>query len=154
MSQAQLKQRQYPGQPHKSGEYLDESGVDQSRRIRYVRAESVHPLISDNGVARKSRQQTYCSPKCRARGHYTKNGRRRVFSDDLGGDSGLLTHPQIKHCDFNVLQWAKSGSSTRIVGPHRVVEAELFAGREWRDKISADGIRSQVSTLARRALVN
>ena len=71
MSQAQLKQRQYPGQPHKSGEYLDESGVDQSRRIRYVRAESVHPLISDNGVARKSRQQTYCSPKCRARGHYS-----------------------------------------------------------------------------------
>jgi hypothetical protein len=44
-------------------------------------------------------------------------------------------------------------SDTGIFGPRRVVEAELFAGREWRDEISADGVRSQVSMLSRRALL-
>ena len=105
-------------------------------------------------VARKSRQQTYCSPKCRARGHYKKNGRGRVFYGDWGRDSAFLTDPLIKDSDFNALQWSKSGSSTGIVGPQHVIQAEVFGSREWHEVISADGVRSQVSTLGRCALVN
>ena len=105
-------------------------------------------------VARKSRQQVYCSSKCRKRGAYAKNGRTAIYSADLDRGSGFGTHPRKNGNEFNTLQWAKSGSSTGIKGPRRVIDAELFDGREWRDEISADGIRSQVSTLARRALVN
>jgi len=105
-------------------------------------------------VARKSRQQVYCSSKCRKRGAYAKNGRTAIYSADLDRGSGLGTNPHENGNDFNALQWSKSGSSTGIVGPRLVIEAEVFAGREWHEVISADGVRSQVSTLARRALVN
>jgi hypothetical protein len=107
-------------------------------------------------VARKSRQQTYCSTRCRKRGAYAKNGRNgrtAIYSDGLGRDSGLGTDPHRKDNDFNALQWSKSGSSTGIHGARRVVEAELFAGREWREVTSSDGVRSQVGQLTARALL-
>jgi hypothetical protein len=118
------------------------------------RNEMVVCLGCERRVRRKSRQQVYCSSKCRKRGAYAKNGRAAIYSADLGHDTGLGTEPHKNGNEFNALQWSKSGSSTGIVGPRRVIEAEVFGSREWRDEISADGVRSQVSTLVRRALVN
>jgi hypothetical protein len=47
-----------------------------------------------------------------------------------------------------------AGRGSDIQGPRRVIAADVFACREWRETVSADGVRSQVSTLLRRALVN
>jgi hypothetical protein len=104
-------------------------------------------------VARKSRQQVYCSSKCRKRGAYAKNGRTAIYSDGLGHDSGLGTDPHRKDNDFNALQWSKSGSSAGILGQRRIIAAEVFAGREWQEAVSEDGVRYEVGWLRRRALL-
>ena len=44
-------------------------------------------------------------------------------------------------------------SSARIVGPRSVIHAEIIAGREWQEVVSADGVKSYVSRLGKRALV-
>jgi hypothetical protein len=108
----------------------------------------------DRRVARKSRQQLYCSSKCRKRAAYAKNGRTAIYSDGLGRDSGLGTNPHKNGNDFNALQWIESQSSMDIRGPARAIEIEVFGSHDWRDEISADGVRSQVSALTPRALVN
>lgn len=36
-----------------------------------------------------------------------------------------------------------------IIGPREVIQAEIIAGREWREVISADGVRCYVTALRR-----
>jgi hypothetical protein len=101
--------------------------------------------VCDKRVQRQARQQTYCSRKCRQRAHYDKSVAEGRFDPLLGKDTGLPTNPPQKSRNFSELQATKTGSSLRICGPARVIERELFAGRDWRVVTSADGVGCQVA---------
>jgi hypothetical protein len=105
--------------------------------------------VCDKREQRRARQQTYCSRKCRQRAHYDKSVAQGRFNPLLGKDTGLPTNPPKKMCNFNELQTAKTGSSLRICGPPWVTERELFAGRDWREATSTDGVVCLVASLRR-----
>jgi hypothetical protein len=82
----------------------------------------------------------------------------RVKIPAEGGGSGSVTNPHKISNENNILQWPKSRSSTcfkdGIVGPRRVIERAVIAGREWQEIVSSDGVKSYVSRLTRRALID
>ena len=102
--------------------------------------------VCEKRVQRQARQQTYCSRKCRQRAHYDKSVAEGRFDPLLGKDTGLPTNPPQKSRNFSALQTTKTGSSLRIYGPARVIERELFAGRDWRVVTSADGVVCHVAS--------
>jgi endogenous inhibitor of DNA gyrase (YacG/DUF329 family) len=95
------------------------------------------------------RRPSYCSARCRTR-NFGKGRSRKVF---LGGDTGAPTKHQKIYSNNNALQGAKIQSSTRIVGPTRVLAIEVF-GRAWRSRTSSGGVAIEVAQLRPRALVN
>ena len=101
-------------------------------------------------VARKSRQQRYCSDRCRDFARRENNARTAFKNPVVGQDTGKPTNPLKKTSDFNGLHGAKSGSSPRIHGPRRVVECELFAGLDWTAVVSPDGVVCMVAPRLRR----
>lgn len=108
----------------------------------------------DRIVKRRSRQQTFCSTRCRNKAHktpWTLKTPVRYHPSQEGTD------PHKSSNENNILQWPKSRSrlvpSDGIVGPRQVIGAEIIAGREWEDVVSSGGVKSYVSRLTRRALV-
>jgi hypothetical protein len=97
-------------------------------------------------VPRQARQQTYCSARCR------KSANQRSRKAFLGRDTGAPTNPPKKVNGFNTFGPSKSGSSIALQGPSRVLAAEVFNGRDWRQVVSLDGVVCQVGTLRQRAL--
>ena len=70
--------------------------------------------------------------------------------------SGRVTNPHKSSSKNNILQWPKTVSSlfcNGIIGPRAVIEAEVIAGHEWQEVISAGGVRSQQTIIRRPALV-
>jgi hypothetical protein len=100
-------------------------------------------------VTRHSRQQRYCSDRCRDFARRENKARTANKNSVLGEDTGKPTNPPKKLNGFNELQAAKSGSTPRIHAPRRVIERELFAGRDWREEVSPDGVTVQVAQLGR-----
>jgi phage FluMu protein Com len=99
-------------------------------------------------VARASRQQRFCSARCRKRHAYAENARTDVFVSALGQHSGSGTNPPKKSNGFNGVQAAKSGSNPPIYAPPWVIERELFAGRDWHEAVSPDGVVTKIARLA------
>jgi hypothetical protein len=93
-------------------------------------------------VARKARQQRFCSSRCR------DLGRKRSRKAFLGGDIGAPANRPKKANAFSGLPEAKSGSSPRIIGPRSIIEVEVFGRRAWRHVITGDGVQTQVCPLA------
>jgi hypothetical protein len=91
-------------------------------------------------VTRASRQQKYCSTRCRQQAHYGKLVAEGRFDPISGQDTALPTNPPKKSNGVNNLQGAKSGSTPDIYGPRDVIDAELFAGRDWTPIVSPDGV--------------
>jgi hypothetical protein len=121
---------------------------DGPRQERDSRREAtVRCPVCDKRVQRKARQQIYCSRKCRQQAHYGKLVAEGRFNPVLGKDTGLPTNPPRKSCNFSKLQATKTGSNLRICGPARVTERELFAGRDWREATSTDGVVCLVASL-------
>jgi hypothetical protein len=58
-----------------------------------------------------------------------------------------LATPKNMGSDFHYQRW-----SDGIVGPRKVVQAEVINGRNWEEVVSKSGVTSYVSYLARRAL--
>ena len=110
----------------------------------------VRCVVCGRVVARTSRQQKFCSVRCRQRNAYAENVRTGVFTDVLSQDTALPTKPTQKPNGFNDLRVAKLGSSSRIYGPGRVVEAELFTGMDWSPATSPNGVVCVVARLGRR----
>jgi hypothetical protein len=104
-------------------------------------------------VERKSRQQRHCSRRCRQKANYAQKVRRGVFSTPTTPDTALPTAPPKKALDSNALQRAKTLSSTRIIGPARVIAAEVF-NRDWQAAVSSDGVAIEISRVRQRALVD
>jgi hypothetical protein len=100
-------------------------------------------------VRRKSRNQQFCSKRCRQQAHYRKLVAEGRFDPVLDQDSALPTNPVKKSNSFNGLQAAKSTSSPRISGPRDVMEVELFAGRDWIPAVSPDGVVCMVASRLR-----
>ena len=115
------------------------------RRDAPVRCE-----VCDRTVVRRSRQQRFCSDRCRDFAR-RENKARTAFKNPVAGqDTGKPTNPPKKSNGFNGLQAAKSGSNPRIFGPRDVIEAELFAGRDWIPRESADSVVCMVAPRLRR----
>jgi hypothetical protein len=98
-------------------------------------------------VARRARQQRFCSARCQ------EKARTRVRKTVLGRDTRAPRNPPKKHKQFKALQRAKMLSSTRIWGPADVIDAEVWGGREWQPAISGGGVEIEVGRLRPRALV-
>jgi hypothetical protein len=95
------------------------------------------------------RRPSYCSARCRTR----EFGNRRSRKAFLGRDTGAPTKWQKIYSDNNALQGAKIQSSTRIVGPTRVLTIEVF-DRAWQSRTSSGGVAIEVAQLRPRALVS
>jgi hypothetical protein len=85
-------------------------------------------------VARKSRQQRYCSDRCRVYSQRENarsqiNARTAIKNPIVGQDSGSVTNPPKKSCENNSLQGAKSGSS---------IPLNLLGGYRWPDAPKVD----------------
>lgn len=105
-------------------------------------------------VPRQSRRQVYCSAKCRVRASRSASGVWGTGPDDLNAPAAILRYePRQKLNDFKGAKFTKTQRSDGIIGPRRVIDAVVVAGREWREVVSSDGVVSYVSQLAKRALV-
>jgi hypothetical protein len=100
-------------------------------------------------VQRRARQQRFCSRRCRQKANYGEKVARGDFSTRT---IARPTNPPKKDNKFKALQWAKSLSSYDIFGPEEVLAIEVF-DRPWRRAISTDGVRSEISRLRARTLV-
>jgi hypothetical protein len=80
-------------------------------------------------VRRKSRQQRYCSDRCRVYAQRENKARTAIKNPVVGQDSGSVTNPPKKSCENNSLQGAKSGSS---------IPLNLLGGYRWPDAPKLD----------------
>ena len=85
-------------------------------------------------VSRKSRQQRYCSDRCRVYAQRESarsqiNARTAIKNSVVGQDSGSVTNPPKKSCENNSLQEAKSGSS---------IPFNILGGYRWPSSIGVD----------------
>ena len=129
--------------------------------LRSIKASPVDPqaarrdapvqcAVCGREVTRASRQQKFCSVRCRQQAHYEKLVAEGRFDPILGQDTALPTKPPKNSNGVNNLQAAKSASTPRIHGPRDVIEVELFAGRDWAAVVSLDGVICMVASRLRR----
>lgn len=90
--------------------------------------------VCERTVERKSRQQSFCSTKCRMKAFREKN-----LSE--GGYSGGVTNSHKFDSKNNILQWPKTGSSISCNGP-----LNLLGGGSWK---WPDALRVDSKTLAK-----
>ena len=76
--------------------------------------------VCERTIERKSRQQEYCSTRCRKRAWREK-------IPEVTHDSGRGTNPHKSVSENNVLQWPKTGSSLSANGP-----LNLLGGGSWK----------------------
>jgi endogenous inhibitor of DNA gyrase (YacG/DUF329 family) len=100
-------------------------------------------------VQRRSRQQRFCSDRCRNR----EIGRRRVRKALLGRDTGAPANRPKNDKKRKALQRAGLLSSRRIFGPADVLGVEVF-DRAWRPLVSSGGVAVQVGRLRARVLLS
>jgi hypothetical protein len=71
----------------------------------------------------------------------------------LGRDTRAPGNAPKKDKKFKALQAKKTLSSTRILGPSDVIDAEVWGGRAWQPAISSGGVAVEIGRLRARALV-
>ena len=91
-------------------------------------------------VERGARQQRFCSTRCRKRDW----GKKRCRKAGLAPDAGGATNPPKKLNQVNGVQGAKRVPNPPVFAPARIIERELFAGRQWDRTVSSDGVVSYV----------
>jgi hypothetical protein len=89
-------------------------------------------------TARRSRQQRYCSDRCR-----NQNARLCVKTDKVGQDSQTVTNPPKKPSKINSSEAPFPRSSL----VNNAVQTEYFGGGRWHEIISPDGVRCYVTRL-------
>ena len=84
-------------------------------------------------VARKSRQQRFCSDRCRNYAHRNApsqiNGRTAIKNASRYLDSGAVTNPHFLSSKNNELRGPKSGSSTPL---------NVLGGYRWPNAVDVD----------------
>jgi hypothetical protein len=123
----------------------------QSRHQRFARAgRAGNALVCTNcGAAinpkRASRRQKYCSYNCRDE---ARRARNFAISATTRRGSPLIPRPVQNN---SVRSSTCEGSfHDRARGiPRAVIEVEILGGRKWREVVSADGVRVEVTRLSR-----
>jgi endogenous inhibitor of DNA gyrase (YacG/DUF329 family) len=100
-------------------------------------------------VLRQSRQQKFCSDRCRDFARREKNGRTAIKKSIVGQDTRKPTNPPKTLTDSMACGQGNRGRASRIYGPRHVIERELIAGRDWSPVVSPDGVRCMVAPLRR-----
>jgi hypothetical protein len=106
-------------------------------------------------VARRARQQRFCSDRCKERGRTRCRKKTAVHAlkiEPRYPPSGAPTNPPKKASNFNGVQREKSRSSPHILAPAQVLAVEVFGGA-WHEATSSDGVAIQASRIRPRALV-
>jgi endogenous inhibitor of DNA gyrase (YacG/DUF329 family) len=83
--------------------------------------------ICERLVDRKSRQQNYCSTKCRLRAWREKSPAEALKKDARYPYSGGETNPSKFDNKNNILQWRKTGSGLSFDAP-----LNLLGGGSWK----------------------
>jgi hypothetical protein len=141
-----------PGKTHRNSN----PAVLAERRAKARRDAPVACASCGREVVRHARQQRFCSARCREKARtrvrrpQTGRGSAPSIKNDLRAN--LPANPPKKDSRFKALQRAKTLSSTRILGPRCVLDAEVFGGREWRPAVSSDGVAIEVSRIRARTL--
>jgi hypothetical protein len=90
---------------------------------------------------RSSRRQKFCDDACRKNAFRASKWLARYELPEAGRSVA----------NNRARSMACNGPSVdgppRIYGPRRVIQRELFAGRQWRDVVSPDGVRVWVAGL-------
>lgn len=104
-------------------------------------------------VQRKSRQQLHCSTRCRKIAWREKSPVDALKKPPGYHPGGRGTNPNKSSNENNSLQQLKTGSSPRIIGPRRVIQAEVIGAHEWQEVVSASGVTSYIRQPGKRVLV-
>lgn len=102
-------------------------------------------------VRRKSRQQRFCSRRCRVSAHRAKAAVEPMKIRPRCPRSGDETHPVKNASNSSRLRGQFSGSTARIFGPAHVIGAEVFGRRNWQRVVSSDGVAVEIAQLRPRA---
>jgi hypothetical protein len=106
-------------------------------------------------VARRARQQRFCSDRCKERGRARCRKKTAVHALKLEPrypPSGASANLPKKASNFNGMQKEKSRSSPHILAPAQVAAVEIFGGA-WHEATSSDGVAIQTRRVRPRALV-
>lgn len=104
-------------------------------------------------VRRKSRQQRFCSRRCRVSAHRAKAALEQIRIRPRYPHGLSETNARKKAGISNGLRERFSGSTPHIFGPARVIETEVYGGRNWRSVVSSDGVTVEIARLRPRALI-
>jgi hypothetical protein len=88
-------------------------------------------------VARKSRQQKFCSDRCRQFAARENKARTAIKNPVVGQDTGHVTDPPKSANKINALQGAKSGSTIplNVLGGYRWPNAPKLDRHTWANVI-------------------
>jgi hypothetical protein len=107
-------------------------------------------------VPRRSRQQRYCSDRCRKQAFEQRRERKPNRALKNGGRypySGNPTNPHKNTSAINGYAAAKWRSTPAIYAPRRVLAREIIDGRTWRPVVSSSGVACEVTRLRARGLI-
>jgi endogenous inhibitor of DNA gyrase (YacG/DUF329 family) len=120
---------------------------------RHLDRRVLHCAACGKRLERTARHQRFCSRKCRQRANYAKWVAEGRFDPLLSQHTGLPTHPIRKSLNGQHFPGRNSRPIPRVnVVPRRIIEAEILGRRKWSEVVSADGVRSEVTQLSRKAL--
>ena len=104
-----------------------------SKRTVTNRFETFRCQACGRGVKRKSRQQRFCSDRCRNYAHRNAprqiNGRTAIKNASGYTDSGAVTNPHFLSSKNNELRGPKSGSS---------IPLNLLGGYRWSNAVDVE----------------
>jgi endogenous inhibitor of DNA gyrase (YacG/DUF329 family) len=83
--------------------------------------------VCDRTVDRQSRQQKFCSTRCRMKAWRKETPAGELKNEPRYPCSGSVTNPHKSSNENNILQWPKSGSSISCKGP-----INLLGGGSWK----------------------
>jgi len=95
-------------------------------------------------VQRQSRQQRFCSDRCRKTARPARD--TEASKQNRLKRNSRTNPPKI----INEI----SGAMGRISGPSHIIDAEVWAGREWHPAISSGGVSIEIGRLRTRTLVS
>jgi endogenous inhibitor of DNA gyrase (YacG/DUF329 family) len=118
--------------------------------------------VCNGSAERRSRQHVYCSRRCMRRANYARKAGSKLLP---GQDTALGPDPHKSPNENNNLQWPKTRSSPRRSGPLRSISSKgivaprhviqvIIDSRNWEEVTSSDGVRSYVSYIGKRALID
>src|SRR5262249_61706133 len=117
----------------------------------------------DMGIERRARgrQRRFCSDLCQKRAYrngISGQGKAGPFpttgSVHLNARTALYSKTaHFRTNEIKGLQNSLARRSEGIIGPRKVIRAEVFAGRKWEQVVSSSGVVSYVSRISKRALV-